>query len=43
MIGENRRSVFISTLREIAPEPALVAVVASVLHINDEISWGPDS
>ena len=40
MIGENRRSVFISTLREIAPEPALVAVVASVLHINDEISWG---
>ncbi|MFH0968748.1 MAG: adenosylcobinamide amidohydrolase, partial [Methanobacteriota archaeon] len=39
MEGENRKQSFISTLRDIAPEPAMVAAVASILHIHDEIGW----
>jgi adenosylcobinamide hydrolase len=38
--GENRKKRFISDLRDIAGNPALVAATASVLHIIDEVSWG---
>jgi len=38
--GENRRTEFINTLREVTREPALVAGVSAVIHIHDEISWG---
>ena len=38
--GENRKSVFISTLRTLCLHPGLVAVIASILHLQDEINWG---
>jgi len=40
MEGENRRSAFTDALREMAHEPALVAVTTAILHIQDEVSWG---
>ncbi|ADN36978.1 protein of unknown function DUF105 [Methanolacinia petrolearia DSM 11571] len=38
--GENRRSVFIKNLREFSKNPDVVAMTASLLHIQDEINWG---
>ena len=38
--GENKREAFINTLREFSKKPAVVAMVTSILHICDEISWG---
>lgn len=38
--GENRKSYFVSQLRNISKNPALVSSTASMLHILDEISWG---
>jgi len=38
--GENKREVFIHTLREFSKKPAVVAMISSILHICDEISWG---
>lgn len=45
LMGENRKTALISSLREISKEPALVAAVASIIHIHDEVGWGllPDS
>ena len=40
MVGENRKQPFVSALRDISPEPALVAAIASIIHIHDEIAWG---
>ncbi len=38
--GENRKARFIAALRELAREPQMVASVAALLHLVDEISWG---
>lgn len=38
--GEHNRETFLSTLREWALDPVLVAATASVLHIADEVTWG---
>lgn len=40
MEGENRKQPFVTALRDITPEPEMVAAVSSILHIHDEIGWG---
>lgn len=39
MEGENRKQSFVSILRDISPDPAMVAAIASIIHIHDEIGW----
>jgi len=38
--GENKREVFIRTLREFSRNPAVVAMTCALLHLCDEIEWG---
>lgn len=38
--GENKKDIFIKNLRKFSKIPAIVALVSSLLHIVDEISWG---
>ena len=40
MAGENRKPLFIQSLRETAKDPALLSVATAVIHIMDEIGWG---
>ncbi len=40
MDGENRKAMFLRTLRGLSKDPLLVGAVSSVLHIMDEVSWG---
>jgi len=38
--GENKRDLFIRNLRNFSKIPVVVAMVSSLLHIEDEIGWG---
>ena len=38
--GENKHELFIRTLRDFARNPAVVTMVAAILHICDETEWG---
>lgn len=38
--GENKRELFIHTLRDFSRNPAVVSMVSALLHICDEIEWG---
>jgi len=40
MSGENRKPLFIRSLRETAKDPALLSAATGVIHIMDEIDWG---
>jgi len=38
--GENKKDLFIRNLRDFSRDSAVVTMTASLLHIQDEISWG---
>ena len=40
MNGENRKPLFIRSLRETAKDPVLLSAATGVIHIMDEIDWG---
>ncbi|WP_242492513.1 adenosylcobinamide amidohydrolase [Methanolobus psychrotolerans] len=40
MDGDNRKAAFFKKLREVSKNPVLVGATGSILHIEDEISWG---
>ncbi|WP_406656145.1 adenosylcobinamide amidohydrolase [Methanolobus sp. ZRKC2] len=39
MEGQNRKGIFLKTLRDFSKNPSLVGSTAAILHIVDEISW----
>jgi len=38
--GENKRELFIRTLRDFSRNPAVVVITCALLHICDEVEWG---